>query len=52
MVLEKGALCYVGSTVIGKSVKIGLFDALLMRFVYKTKYSKKDQTAKQQELKA
>ena len=52
MVLEKGALCYVGSTVIGKSVRIGLFDALLMRFVYKTKYSKKDQTAKQQELKA
>lgn len=51
MVLEKGAVAYVGSTVLGNSVKIGLFDALLMRFVYKTKYSKKDQTAKQAEIK-
>lgn len=52
MVLEKGALCYVGASVIAKPVIIGLFDALLMRLVYKTKYSKKDQTAKQRELKA
>ncbi len=52
LVLEKGAVAYVGSTVIGNSVKIGLFDAVLMRFIYKTKYSKKDQAAKQAEIKA
>ncbi len=50
LVLEKGALAYVGSTVLGNSVKIGLADAVLMRFVYKTKYSKKDQTAKKAEI--
>ena len=52
LVLEKGAIAYVGSTVLGNSVKISTFDALLMRFIYKTKYSKKDQSAKQAELKA
>ena len=49
LVLEKGALCYVGSAIIGKPVKIGLFDAVLMRAVYKLKYSKKDQAAKLKE---
>lgn len=49
LVLEKGALCYVGSAIIGKPVKIGLFDAVLMRLVYKLKYSKKDQAAKLKE---
>ena len=49
LVLEKGALCYVGSAIIGKPVKIGLFDAVLMRQVYKLKYSKKDQAAKLKE---
>ncbi|MBR2480383.1 MAG: class II aldolase/adducin family protein [Clostridia bacterium] len=52
LVLEKGAIAYVGSTVLGNSVKISTFDALLMRFIYKTKYSKKDQAEKQAELKA
>lgn len=52
LVLEKGAIAYVGSTVLGNSVKISTFDAVLMRFIYKTKYSKKDQSAKQAELKA
>lgn len=51
LVLEKGALCYVGSSVIGKPVRIGLFDAVLMRLVYKLKYSKKDQAAKLKEQK-
>ena len=49
LVLEKGALCYVGSAIIRKPVKIGLFDAVLMKAVYKLKYSKKDQTAKLKE---
>ena len=52
LVLEKGAIAYVGSTVLGNPVKISTFDALLMRFIYKTKYSKKDQADKQAELKA
>ena len=51
LVLEKGAIAYVGSTVLGNAVKISTFDALLMRFIYKTKYSKKDQAEKQAELK-
>ena len=51
LVLEKGALTYVGSTVLGNPVKIGLFDAILMRTIYKLKYSKKDQAAKQAEIK-
>lgn len=52
LVLEKGAIAYVGSTVLGNPVKIGTFDAMLMRFIYKTKYSKKDQADKQAELEA
>ena len=51
LVLEKGALCYVGSSIVAKPVRIGLFDAVLMRLVYKLKYSKKDQAAKLEEQK-
>ncbi|NLT18242.1 MAG: L-fuculose phosphate aldolase [Firmicutes bacterium ADurb.Bin080] len=43
MVLEKGAKAFVESTIIGNPVKIGLMDALLMNFIYKKKYSKKNQ---------
>lgn len=43
MVLEKGAKAYVESTIIGNPVKIGLLDAILMNFIYKKKYSKKNQ---------
>jgi len=43
MVLEKGAKAFVESTIIGNPVKIGLFDSLLMNFIYKKKYSKKNQ---------
>ena len=46
LVLEKGALCYVGSAIIAKPVKISFIDAVLMRLVYRLKYSKKDQAAK------
>jgi ribulose-5-phosphate 4-epimerase/fuculose-1-phosphate aldolase len=43
MVLEKGAKAYVESTIIGNPVKIGLLDSILMNFIYKKKYSKKNQ---------
>ena len=46
LVLEKGALCYVGSAIIAKPVKISFIDAVLMRLVYRLKYSKKGQAAK------
>jgi L-fuculose-phosphate aldolase len=48
LVLEKGAHCYIDSAVLGGAHKIPYLEALLMRFVYKTKYSKADQTAKMQ----
>ena len=50
LVLEKGAKAYIESTVLGGAIKIGGFDAALMRFEYKKKYSKKDQAAKKEEL--
>ena len=43
LVLDKAAHCYVSSAVIGKNVIINGLEARLMRFVYKVKYSKKNQ---------
>lgn len=50
LVLEKGAKAYVEGTILGGAKKIPYAEALLMRFVYKQKYSKADQTAKKEEL--
>ncbi len=50
LVLEKGAKAYVEGKILGGAKKIPLHEALLMRFVYKKKYSKADQTAKKEEL--
>jgi len=50
LVLEKGAKAYVEGKILGGAKKIPLHEALLMRFVYKKKYSKADQTAKMEEL--
>jgi L-fuculose-phosphate aldolase len=50
LVLEKGAKAFVEATVLGGAKKISWLDAHLMRFVYKKKYSKADQTAKMEEL--
>lgn len=43
LVLDKASRCFVASSVIGKNVIINGFEARLMRFIYKTKYSKKNQ---------
>ena len=43
LVLDKAANCYVSSAVIGKNKIINGFEARAMRFVYKVKYSKKNQ---------
>lgn len=43
LVLDKASHCFVASSVIGKNVIINGFEARLMRFIYKTKYSKKNQ---------
>ncbi|MGN0771538.1 MAG: class II aldolase/adducin family protein [Christensenellales bacterium] len=43
LVLDKAAHCYVSSAVIGKNVIINGIEARLMRFIYKVKYSKKNQ---------
>ena len=43
LVLDKAAHCYVSSAVIGKNKIINGLEARLMRFVYKVKYSKKNQ---------
>lgn len=50
LVLEKGAKAYVEGALLGGAVKIPYAEALLMRFVYKQKYSKADQKSKQEEL--
>lgn len=50
LVLEKGAKAYVEGNILGGAKRIPLHEALLMRFVYKKKYSKADQTAKMKEL--
>ena len=50
LVLEKGAKAYIEGKILGGAKKIPIHEALLMRFVYKKKYSKADQTAKQEEL--
>lgn len=52
MVLEKGAKAYVEATVLGGAKIIPYFEGVLMRFVYKTKYSKKNQEEKMEEMKA
>ena len=43
LVLDKAAHCFVASAVIGKNVTINFFEAKLMQFVYKKKYSKINQ---------
>lgn len=51
LVLDKASHCFVASSVIGENNIINGFEARLMRFIYKTKYSKKNQenlTAKQE----
>lgn len=40
LVLQKAAICYVGASVLGGNKIINGFEARLMRFVYKKKYSK------------
>lgn len=50
LVLEKGAKAYIEGEVLGGAIKIPYLEALLMRLVYKKKYSKADQKAKQEEL--
>lgn len=50
LVLEKGAQAFIEGTILGGAERIRLWEALLMRFVYKKKYSKADQTAKMEEL--
>ncbi len=40
MVLQKAAICFVSASVLGGNVVINGFEARLMRFVYKKKYSK------------
>ncbi|MDE6372820.1 MAG: class II aldolase/adducin family protein [Clostridia bacterium] len=51
LVLDKASHCFVASSVIGENKVINGLEARLMRFIYKTKYSKKNQenlTAKQE----
>ena len=43
LVLDKASHCFVASSVIGENKIINGFEARLMRFIYKTKYSKKNQ---------
>lgn len=43
LVLDKASRCFVASSVIGENKVINDFEARLMRFIYKTKYSKKNQ---------
>ena len=43
LVLDKAAHCFVSSAVIGKNVTINIFEAKLMQFIYKKKYSKANQ---------
>jgi len=43
LVLDKAAHCFVASAVIGKNVTINIFEAKLMQFIYKKKYSKANQ---------
>lgn len=42
LVLDKAATCFVCSSVMGGNKVLGMLDCKLMRFVYKTKYSKKN----------
>lgn len=43
LVLDKASHCFIASSVIGENKIINGFEARLMRFIYKTKYSKKNQ---------
>ncbi|WP_053228327.1 class II aldolase/adducin family protein [Spirochaeta cellobiosiphila] len=43
MVLEKSARSYIEANIVGKGHPITLFERILMRFIYKTKYSKMSQ---------
>ena len=43
LVLDKAAHCFVSSAVIGKNKTINIFEAKLMQFIYKKKYSKANQ---------
>lgn len=49
LVLEKGAKAFIEATILGGAKRLSLFDCLLMRFIYKKKYSKADQSAKMEE---
>ena len=49
LVLDKAAHCYVGSAALKKNVLINCFEGTLMNFVYKMKYSKKNQENLQNE---
>lgn len=40
MVLEKNCIAYIAAALFGKVKPINLFECMLMRFVYQTKYSK------------
>ena len=51
LVLEKGSRIFVLAKKVGGAKLIGRFDAVLMHFVYRKKYSKVDQSAKMNEAK-
>jgi len=51
LVLEKSAKCYIDVIVLGGFKQIGGFHTRLMHFIYKKKYSKKNQANKNNELK-
>lgn len=51
LVLEKAAQVYVEASVLGGAKVINIIEAKLMRFIYKKKYSKADQTRKMEEVK-
>lgn len=50
LVLEKGAKIFVESVALGGSNLIKFFEGKLMRFIYKKKYSKADQSSKMAEM--
>jgi L-fuculose-phosphate aldolase len=51
LVLEKASKVFVEASALGGAVAINKFEAKLMHYVYKKKYSKKDQEAKIADLK-
>ncbi len=46
LVLEKGAKVFIEASILGEVKAINYFEAMLMHFIYKKKYSQADQSAK------